>query len=140
MSADPLPPAPPAVNGYRVPSHGRGKLKPFQPGQSGNPSGHSGRYGEVMRLCREAGPAVAARLIEIALDRNEEARVCVVAGQEVLSRAFGKARAVPEGEGRGSGLNLEGVSEEKLLLIIRALEAAKAAKAAQAEGEGEGAG
>ena len=95
----------------------------------------------MQRLCREAGPAVAKRLIEIALDPNEETRVSVVAAQEVLNRGFGRPREMPEGEGRGPGLNLEGVPEERLLLIIKALELAKAAKAAQAEGgEGDGAG
>ena len=129
-----LKPEAPAVNGYITPRHGGGRLRPFRPGQSGNPGGIGGRYQEVVRLCREAGPAVAARLIEIALDRSEEARVNVVAGQEVLTRAFGRPREMPEGDGRGPGLNLENVSEAKLELIVRALELAKAAKAAQGEG------
>ena len=138
---NPLKPEAPAVNGWRIPAHGRGRLRPFQPGQSGNPGGIGGKYAEVMRLCREAGPAVAQRLIEIALDPEEERRIVVIASQEVLTRGFGRPREMPEGEGRGPGLNLEGVPEERLLLIIKALELAKAAKAAQAEGgEGDGAG
>ena len=137
MNDNPLKPESAAVNGWRIPAHGRGRLRPFQPGESGNPGGVAGRYQEVVRMCREAGPAVAARLIEIALDRSEEARVNVVAGQEVLTRAFGRPREMPEGDGRGPGLNLENVSEAKLELIVRALELAKAAKAAQAQGEGE---
>ncbi len=126
---NPLPPVPPAVNGWRVPGHGHGKLRPFRPGQSGNPAGHSGRYGEVVRLCREAGPAVAKRLIEIALDPGEERRVSVVAAQEVLNRAFGRPREMPEAA--APPLDLTAVSEEKLRLIIKALEAARDAKRAR---------
>ena len=126
-----------AVNGYRVPSHGRGKLKPFQPGQSGNPSGFSGKHGEVVRLCRQAGPAVARRLIEIALDLNEDSRVSVVAAQEVLNRGFGRAREMTDKDLGGSGLALESVSEEKLSLVIRALEAARDARCAQGDGAAE---
>lgn len=141
MPDDTMPPTPPEPPLYRVPSHGHGRLRVIRPGESGNPTGRNGHYGEVQRLCREAGPAVAKRLIEIALDPNEETRVSVVAAQEVLNRGFGRPREMPEGEGRGPGLNLEGVPEERLLLIIKALELAKAAKAAQAEGgEGDGAG
>ncbi len=133
MSADPLPPAPPAVNGWRVPGHGHGKLRPFQPGESGNPTGRNGHYGEVQRLCREAGPAVAKRLIEIALDPNEETRVSVVAAQEVLNRGFGRPREM-QPEAAAPRLDLTAVSDEKLELVIHVLEATQKAKRAQAEG------
>ena len=39
----------------------------WRPGQSGNPSGRSGRYGEMQRLCREFSPQGAQVLIH---DRN----------------------------------------------------------------------
>ena len=136
MNDNPLKPESAAVNGYITPSHGRGRLRPFQRGQSGNPGGVAGRYQEVVRLCREAGPEVAQRLIAIALDPDEERRIVVVAGQEVLNRGFGRVRELSESDLRGPAMNLEAVSEEKLLLIIRALEAAQKVKRAQAsEGE-----
>ena len=78
---------------YRIPAHGHGRLRPFQPGQSGNPGGKQGRYHEVVRMAREASPEVMQRLIDLALDRNEDARVSVLAAQEVLSRAYGRIRA-----------------------------------------------
>ncbi len=135
MSDDnPLPSESAAENGWYVPAHGKGRLRPFQRGQSGNPSGHSGRYGEVVRMCREAGPAVAQRLIAIALDPEEERRIVVVAGQEVLNRGFGRVREMIEGDLRAPAMNLEAVSEQKLELVIRALEAARDAKRAQAQG------
>lgn len=134
MSETALPPEASVENGWYVPAHGKGRLRPFRRGQSGNPSGHSGRYGEVVRLCREAGPAVAQRLIELALDPNEERRIVVVAGQEVLNRGFGRVRELSESELRGApALDLEAVPEAKLELVIRALEAAREAKRAEAE-------
>jgi hypothetical protein len=136
---NPLKPESAAENGWYVPAHGKGRLRPFRPGQSGNPGGVAGRYQEVVRLCREAGPEVAQRLIAIALDPDEERRIVVVAGQEVLNRGFGRVRELSESDLRGPAMNLEAVSEEKLLLIIRALEAAQKAKRAQAgEVDGDG--
>jgi hypothetical protein len=74
-----------------VPGHGRGVLRPFQPGQSGNPTGRSGPYLETQRLARDAAPEVTRRLIEIALT-DPDTRVAIVAGNSVLYRAFGKPR------------------------------------------------
>ena len=125
---------PPAPR-YRVPSHGHGRLRVLQPGETANPAGRSGRFAEVQRLAREASPAAMQTLIEIMRDADEETRARIVAIQEVLSRAFGKVREMTPGDGRNPGLNLEGVSEERLLLIIKALEAARDAKRAQGDGE-----
>jgi hypothetical protein len=60
----------------------------WRPGQSGNPSGHSGEYGEAMKLARAAAPKALDRLIEL-IDSTDE-RVAVVASNGVLDRAFGK--------------------------------------------------
>src|SRR5271170_6968489 len=60
----------------------------WQPGRSGNPSGHSGEYGEAMRLARQAAPAAVQRLID--LMRSEDERVAAVACNAILDRAFGK--------------------------------------------------
>jgi hypothetical protein len=59
-------------------------------GQSGNPSGQSGLYGETVMLARRAAPDVMRRLIE--LMRSEDERVASVACNTVLQRAFGKPR------------------------------------------------
>ncbi len=134
MSDDPLKPVPPAVNGYITPRHGRGRLRPFRPGESGNPGGVAGRYQEVVKLAREASPEAMRVMIEIMRDADEETRARLVAIEGIFNRAFGRPREMPEGEGRGPGLNLEGVSEERLSLIIRALELAQKAKRAQGEG------
>ena len=132
-----MPETPPDTPVYRVPAHGHGRLRVLQPGQTANPTGRNGHYGAVMRLCRDAGPAAAKRLIEIAMDPNEDTRIVVVAIQEVLNRGFGRVREMSESELRGPALNLEAVSEQKLELVIRALEAARDAKRAQGDGAAE---
>lgn len=60
----------------------------WKPGQSGNPSGHSGEYGQAMRLARQAAPHAIIRLIEL-MDSEDE-RVAAVACNSILDRAFGK--------------------------------------------------
>ena len=60
----------------------------WKPGQSGNPSGHSGAYGEAVRLAQKAAPDALRRLIE--LMNSEDERVAVVACNSILDRAFGK--------------------------------------------------
>ena len=59
-------------------------------GQSGNPSGQSGLYGETMMLARQAAPDAMRRLIE--LMRSEDERVASVACNAVLERAWGKPK------------------------------------------------
>ena len=79
----------------------------WRPGQSGNPTGHSGEYGEAMRLARQATPGAVWRLIELAeLDQVDDQgnliplkelpeadrRVIAVATNALLDRAFGKPK------------------------------------------------
>jgi hypothetical protein len=109
---------------YHVPAHGHGRLRPFRPGQSGNPSGTSGRYGEVVRLCQNASPEIAKALIGIALDPSEDARARIVACQEILGRAFGRIKAevkdVTEEPARLDASKLTDRELEVLLKIARA--------------------
>ena len=125
---------------YRVPAHGKGRLRILQPGETANPSGRNGRYGEVTRMCRDVGPRATRYLIGIMDDPGEDTRCRIVAIQEILNRGFGKIREMSESELRDApALDLEAVSEAKLELVIRALEAARDAKRAQAQGgEGDG--
>jgi len=66
----------------------------WQPGQSGNPSGHSGEYGVAIKLARRAAPKAMRRLIEL-MDSEDE-RVASVACNAILDRAFGRPRAAEE--------------------------------------------
>ena len=63
-------------------------------GQSGNPTGFSGAYGEAVRLARQAAPYAVRRLI--ALMDSEDERVAAVACNSILDRAFGKPGLVKE--------------------------------------------
>jgi hypothetical protein len=80
----------------------------WRPGQSGNPSGHSGEYGEAMKLAQQAAPWAVRRLIELAeLDQIDnqgnliplkdlpeaDRRVVTVAVNSLLDRAFGRPKA-----------------------------------------------
>jgi hypothetical protein len=128
----------PAVNGWYVPAHGKGRLRPFRRGQSGNPSGKGGHYHEIVRIAREASPRAMAVLVQVMDDETEDTRCRLVAIQEILGRGFGKIPAEVK-DVAAPALEIESVSEEKLSLVIRALEAARDAKRAGAQGgEGEG--
>ena len=104
---------PPAPR-YRVPSHGHGRLRVLQPGETANPAGRSGRFAEVQRLAREASPAAMQTLIEIMRDADEETRARIVAIEGILNRAFGRPREM-QPEAAAPPLDLTAVSEEKLL-------------------------
>ena len=66
----------------------------WRPGQSGNPSGHSGEYGIAVRLARQHSARAVERLVELMESTDE--RVATVACQAVLDRAFGKPRPTIE--------------------------------------------
>jgi hypothetical protein len=73
----------------------------WQPGQSGNPAGHSGEYGatirlaqRAIRLAQRAAPKAMRRLIEL-MDSEDE-RVAAVACNAILDRAFGKPKVAEE--------------------------------------------
>jgi hypothetical protein len=82
-----------------VPSHGVGRIAPWQTGQSGNPGGRPTQLREVRTLCRNKSLLAAEALIDVigrAKERDvrgvpiEDGRVVVVAAQQVLTWAFGK--------------------------------------------------
>ena len=66
----------------------------WQPGVSGNPSGHSGEYGVAIKLAQRASPTAMRRLIEL-MDSEDE-RVAAVACNAILDRAFGKPKVAEE--------------------------------------------
>ena len=132
MPAKTLPTTPPAEAEaeaeavYHVPSHGHGRLRPFQPGQSGNPSGQSGRYGQVVHLARQASPQVMQALITIALDPAEDSRARIVACQEILGRAFGRIPAeVKLNEGGSATLDASKLTDRELEVLLKIARTAK---------------
>jgi hypothetical protein len=65
-------------------------LVPFQKGKSGNPGGRTKQFAQCQRLCREASPDAARRLIE--LMQSEDERVALMAADKVYERAWGKPK------------------------------------------------
>src|SRR6266404_809242 len=57
-------------------------LVPFPKGKSGNPGGRSKKFAQCQRLCREASPDAARRLIE--LMQSEDERVALMAADKVF--------------------------------------------------------
>jgi hypothetical protein len=62
----------------------------FKSGESGNPGGRTDQYAEAQRICREATPAAAHKMV--ALMDSEDERVALMAADKVFERAWGKAR------------------------------------------------
>ena len=84
-------------------SAGKGKsLSPaflantWRPGQSGNPVGHSGLYGEAVKLARCLSLRAVQRLGKPM--ESEDERVAVAAANSLLDRAFGKPKVAEEGK------------------------------------------
>ena len=128
MTDDAVKPAAGAVNGQFVtPRHGHGRLRPWQPGQSGNPGGVAGRYGEVVRLARAASPEMIRHLIAIASDPGEDTRARIVAAQTILDRAWGKPKEA-QPEAAAPALDLTGATEEQLRLLLATVEAVQKVK------------
>lgn len=74
-------------------------LKPWKPGQSGNPKGKSKAQGEIELLAKDKSKRALERIIELV--ESDDERIALMAAKEVLDRAFGKARQV-EAEDDGS--------------------------------------
>ena len=92
-------------------------LKPWRPGQSGNPSGSSkgqrkaGRGArEARRLAREGSARAICRLVEL-VDSSDE-RVAAIAAQAVLERAFGSARRAAGADDAAGQINISQVDHE----------------------------
>jgi hypothetical protein len=107
-------------------SAGKGKsLSPaflantWRPGQSGNPGGHSGLYGEAVKLARGLSLRAVQRLGE--LMESEDERVSVVACNSLLDRAFGKPRPVAEEKDDDLDARLKAMSREERLALMHEL-------------------
>ena len=119
--------APTANNGGTVesirPEHG-GELKPWKPGQSGNPTG---RPKGVARVFREStDPAQAAEaILAIAHDPKAKPLEKLAAWRELLDRGYGKAPAFAAIEG-ADPLEQDAVAQE-IRAVMAELTSGKAA-------------
>src|SRR6202022_3717629 len=68
-------------------------LIPYKKGQTGNPDGKTKQFAQCERLCREASPDAARRLIE--LIQSEDERVALMAANKIFER-LGSTKRVPD--------------------------------------------
>ena len=103
-----------------VPSHGRGMLRPWRPGERGNPTGKLGEYHAVRRLCADHSLDAAKRLI--ALTTDTDTRVAFMAIKEVLERGIGKAR--DHADEQGGHIDLSALSPDERQAMVEMLKKA----------------
>lgn len=65
-------------------------LKPFQPGQSGNPNGRPKKHVTIAQLAEENSEKALKKLAKL-IDSEDE-RIALAAAQAVLDRAVGKPK------------------------------------------------
>jgi hypothetical protein len=85
-----------------------------------NPAGHSGEYGQAVKLARAAAPKAVGRLIEL-IDSEDE-RVAAVACNAILDRAFGKPGPTKEEKDDLEARLANMTREERLAEMRRLLE------------------
>ncbi len=104
----------PAQNSDRAEKRLR-NLKPFKPGESGNPGGRPKEEREVVEAIRKRGSELIEALLFLSLKKRN-----VKAIEVALNRGYGKAKQVVQFEG-GDGaplkidLNLLGIDEVRKL-------------------------
>jgi hypothetical protein len=64
-------------------------LKPFKPGQSGNPAGRKPLSHDIKTLCKQNTKKAFEKILEL-IDSDDE-RVALMAAKEIIDRAWGKA-------------------------------------------------
>lgn len=89
----------------------------WKPGQSGNPTGYSGLYGEVRRMCRNFTPEGVLILQAIARDASADDRARIVAVQTILDRGWGKVKEQPEEQRERPPIDMGALSDSELELM-----------------------
>jgi hypothetical protein len=108
----------------------------WQPGQSGNPQGKSGRFQEAQRICREASPEAARKLVELISD--DDPRIAGWASDKVVERAWGKPKDYDPREEQPETLPIDPsqFTHEQREMIKRALQLLLTAEAPPVESDG----
>jgi hypothetical protein len=105
-----------AREGWIKPKHGRGMLRPFQPGNSGRPKNTSTRYSETLQLARAASPDAMRCLIERLHD--PDGRIAVMAASLILERSWGRVvREMKPDEREQVSIDLSALSAVELKIL-----------------------
>jgi len=91
-----------APNGSAQQLHPAMKANQWQKGQSGNPTGQSGLYGETLRIARQNSPAAMQKPAD--LMECGDPRVEAVAANALLDRGWGKPKDYDPGREQSSGV------------------------------------
>jgi hypothetical protein len=108
--------APEIPPGYRRPSHGKGLLRNFPPGNAGRPPHTSTRYSETIALARASSPEAMRCLIERL--RDPDGRIAVMSASLILERAFGKPREMKPEEREQMSIDLSALSAPELKILM----------------------
>jgi len=104
--------------GHLIPSHGRGALRPFQKGVSGNPSGigHND-YHIARKICAEHSVEAIHRQLE--LMRSDDERVAFMATEAILNRGIGKPRDHSAEDQARTIVNLDNLTDDERALLAK---------------------
>ena len=119
MMTDRADPSPPVDDTGQAVTARHGNLRPWQPGQSGNPGGTPTATREALRLAREASPAAMRLLIAMMNDPTEDSRARIVAATHILDRALGKPKETQPGDAAKPDLAM--MTDAELAAIARGL-------------------
>jgi hypothetical protein len=126
-------------DGWVKPKHGKGMLRPFQPGNHFAHNSRPSRYHETVALAREAAPEAVQVLIHRMHD--SDGRVAIVAATAVLERAYGKVKEMQLEQQAPAHIDLSQLSNAELTILVqlaasgRLRAASDAQPAAEIEGE-----
>ena len=92
-----------AENSNETAKKSRGKGKPFQPGQSGNPGGRPKKINELVDKCQDLTGECADVLANILKDEKERTTDRIKAAEIILAYGWGKPKQQTELTGKDGG-------------------------------------
>src|SRR5215469_12422881 len=118
--------------GWIKPKHGKGMLKPWQPGNKLGGQ-RPGKYQETQQLARAHSLDAVNTLVERL--RDPDGRIAVVAANSILERAWGKVREQKPEEHKQASIDLQSLSAAELALLMRLIDSGRLRSEEPAEGQ-----